>query len=44
VRVKVSMKALVVAKPQRWAVSVTDAPSASRMSASRTRVWVRHCG
>src|SRR3954447_23577923 len=43
-RWKVSTKLLVVAHPQRVAVSVTDAPPASRIIASNTRTRVRHWG
>jgi len=42
VRAKVSTKALVVAHPQRCAVSVTVAPSARRIIAWMMRAFVRH--
>lgn len=41
---KVWTKALVVAQPQAWAVSVTVAPSASMTIAVKTRTRVRHWG
>jgi hypothetical protein len=44
VRANVSMNALLVAQPQSWAVSVTVAPSASRIIAWKTRTVVRHWG
>lgn len=44
VRVKVSTKALVVAQPQRCAVSVTVLPAVSSSMAWKTRVVVRHWG
>ncbi len=43
-RAKVSMNALVVTHPHRWAVSVTLTPCARSILAGKMRTLVRHRG